>query len=137
MISKRGQADEVCSEGAGDGGAVSAEARARMAQAHELVMVVPWPLRSRALFFPPLPAEKEVAPAWHAAPPAKGVTIVFTFIENWSNLKHWEEGAPGGEGIPVVAKALEELNLVVSQATRAEAPDEPSPGKPSPLLKEK
>ena len=47
-------------------------------------------MRLRALFFSPLPAEKEVAPAYvaHGAPAAKqGVTVVFMFIiKSWSNM---------------------------------------------------
>lgn len=72
------------------GGEITAVKAASETFIHELVMVSPWPLMQRALYFPPPSTIKQVTPAWHEAPRAEGVTILFTNVENMGKLKAWE-----------------------------------------------
>jgi len=71
----------------------------------ELIMVVPWPLKSRALYYPPVSSKKVLTSAWNMAPAAEGVTILFTFLEGASKLKEL--------GKEVAREALWRLQAVV------------------------
>jgi len=70
-----------------------------LGDAHDIYQVVPWPLRARAMYFPPVKSEMEVTPAWEASPSSKDVTILFTFIENWTQLKRWERSSASSVGV--------------------------------------
>lgn len=50
-------------------------------------------------YFPPVKSEMEVTPAWEASPSSKDVTILFTFIENWTQLKRWERSSASSVGV--------------------------------------
>eukprot|EP00873_Tetraselmis_striata_P036141 jgi/Tetstr1/456405/TSEL_043139.t1 len=71
----------------------------------ELVMLLPWPLKSRAMYYPPINSIKSLTPSWDAAPPSEGVTIMFMFLEGAAELKRLAKDA--------AAEALWRLQSVV------------------------
>jgi len=86
-----------------------ASAQNELRHAQELIMLVPWPLKARALFYPPVSTHKQLTSPWSAAPPAKDVTILFTFVEGVSELK---------AALPeeMIAEAMQQLQAVVRTA---------------------
>ena len=79
------------------------------AGSHELVMVLPWPLHARALYFPPPTTLQKVALSWHEAPSPNGVTIIFTNVENYSKTKISEEQTGGGEVFAGAVRLLQQI----------------------------
>eukprot|EP00193_Tetraselmis_chui_P007165 CAMPEP_0177771456 /NCGR_PEP_ID=MMETSP0491_2-20121128/11602_1 /TAXON_ID=63592 /ORGANISM="Tetraselmis chuii, Strain PLY429" /LENGTH=1273 /DNA_ID=CAMNT_0019289007 /DNA_START=241 /DNA_END=4062 /DNA_ORIENTATION=- len=58
-----------------------------LTRAQELVAIVPFALRARSACFPPLNTVQQLTPGFADAPAREGVTIVFTFIEKWAEVK--------------------------------------------------
>jgi len=85
----------------------------KLTHSHELVMVLPWPLKARALFFPEPSSIEPLTAPWDLAPPPEGVTMVFTFVENWKRLKAWGEAEEAG----ALTDDLIKLKSLVSTAT--------------------
>jgi hypothetical protein len=83
------------------------KAAAELRESHELIMVLPWPLKSRGAYYPPVSTVKALTPAWDAAPSASGVTILFAFLEGGNKLKELEPKQAASE-------ALWQLQAVVS-----------------------
>uniref|UniRef100_A0A061RW70 Adenylate cyclase n=1 Tax=Tetraselmis sp. GSL018 TaxID=582737 RepID=A0A061RW70_9CHLO len=93
--------------------------------AHELVMVVPWPLKARALCYPPVSSIKPLTPSWDQAPAAENVTILFTFIESWNKLKSWDKTQEPGTLADDVRslQAVVRYNLVIHNGYEVEGED--------------
>jgi len=63
----------------------------------ELIQVVPVPLRARAKYFPP-PTKtlRQLSPPFSDAPTAEGATIVFSWVEQLTELKQWDDKLMAG-----------------------------------------
>eukprot|EP00193_Tetraselmis_chui_P015583 CAMPEP_0177779206 /NCGR_PEP_ID=MMETSP0491_2-20121128/16441_1 /TAXON_ID=63592 /ORGANISM="Tetraselmis chuii, Strain PLY429" /LENGTH=1290 /DNA_ID=CAMNT_0019298685 /DNA_START=350 /DNA_END=4222 /DNA_ORIENTATION=+ len=83
-------------------------------KAQDLVSIVPFALRSRSVCFPPLDTVQQLTPGFWAAPAREGVTIVFTLVENWTQLKlHAQTNTSFRH---VLDATREQLNLLVRAA---------------------
>jgi len=81
----------------------------RLANAQELVMVLPWPLLHRARYYPNISSTKVIMSAWDKAPSGDGVTILFTFIPHMKQMETWQEM----EGVEFVGKMIQDLHTQV------------------------
>ena len=75
----------------------------------ELVMVSPWPLMARVPFFPRPTTKSQVSPAWHEAPKAAGVTILFTTIPGFSKIQEKEQGSGRGDALAAAVRTLQRV----------------------------
>jgi beta-galactosidase/beta-glucuronidase len=83
-----------------------------LTRAQELVAIVPFALRARSACFPPLNTVQQLTPGFADAPAREGVTIVFTFIEKWAEVK--AHGQMHTEFAPVLEATKAQVNGQVS-----------------------